>query len=94
LAVFDGMVFEVGHLTLAPGDGLFMFTDGVTEAFNPEGAMYGDKALEALLTKHINSPVDIVPGVIQAAVNAFEAGGPQTDDITCLMARRTDVMNT
>lgn len=94
LAVFDGMVFEVGHLTLAPGDGLFMFTDGVTEAFNPEGAMYGDKALEALLTKHINSPVDIVPGVIQAAVNAFEAGGPQTDDITCLMARRTDAMNT
>ena len=94
LAVFDGMVFEVGHLTLAPGDGLFMFTDGVTEAFNPEGAMYGDKALEALLSEHINSPVDIVPGVIQAAVNAFEAGGPQTDDITCLMARRTDVMNT
>ena len=94
LAVFEGMAFEVGHLTLAPGDGLFMFTDGVTEAFNPEGAMYGDWALEALLSEHINSPVDIVPGVIQGAVKAFEAGGPLTDDITCLMARRTDVMNT
>lgn len=89
LAVFEGMDFELGHLTLAPGDGLFMYTDGVTEAFNPDGEMFETDRLEALLTAHMGSPVDDVPAAIQAAVKAFEAGGPQTDDITCLMARRT-----
>ena len=87
LAVFEGMDFELGHLTLAPGDGLFMFTDGVTEAFDPEGQMFESERLEALLLTHMHSPVDEVPGAIQAAVKAFEGGGPQTDDITCLMAR-------
>lgn len=92
LAVFEDMDFELGHLTLAPGDGFFMYTDGVTEAFNPEGEMFEAARLEALLLAHLTSPVDDVPIAIQAAVKAFEAGGPQTDDITCLMARRTDMM--
>jgi sigma-B regulation protein RsbU (phosphoserine phosphatase) len=87
LAVFDGMDFEVGHLLLEPGDGFFMYTDGVTEAFNPQGDMYGTDRLESLLVQLSTLPVDQVPGRIEADVKVFEAGGPQSDDVTCLMAR-------
>lgn len=87
LAVMDGIEYEEASLVLGPGDGLFMYTDGVTEAFDPQAQMFGEERLETLLREIHAMSVTEFPGQVQAAVHAFEAGGPQTDDITCLMAR-------
>lgn len=87
LAILEDAEFAEAHLRFGPGDGLFMFSDGVTEAFDPQAQMFGEERLEALLVQLREHPVDEVPGRVQAEVKRFEAGGPQSDDITCLMAR-------
>jgi serine phosphatase RsbU (regulator of sigma subunit) len=87
LAVMEGLEYSEKTLVLAPGDGLFLFTDGVTEAFDPARVMFGERRLEALLTDLQGLPTTELPNRIIAEVKTFEAGGPQTDDITCLLAR-------
>jgi serine phosphatase RsbU (regulator of sigma subunit) len=87
LAIMEGLDYGDGALVLAPGDGLFIYTDGVTEAFDPVREMFGQARLEALLAQFHALPVAELPNRIIAEVKAFEAGGPQTDDITCLLAR-------
>ena len=87
LAVMDGLEFKEGSLTLAPGDGLFLYTDGITEASAPGDELYGDARLMAALREIGTLPVREIPARMVALIKEFEAGGAQADDITCLMAR-------
>ncbi len=68
---------------LAPGDVLFCFTDGVTEARSRDGALFGEERLRALLAKPGRRAEQIVAEVL-AAVDAFSAGAEPADDITVL----------
>ncbi len=87
LAVMDGLEFKEGSLTLAPGDGLFLYTDGITEACAPSEVLYGDARLITALQEIGTLPVREIPARMVALIKEFEAGGAQADDITCLMAR-------
>ena len=87
LAVMENIEFEQARLVLGPGDGIFMFTDGVTESFDPQGQMFGDGRLKALLSNLRDCPLEDMPSRVEAEVDAFEAGGPRSDDITCLITR-------
>jgi sigma-B regulation protein RsbU (phosphoserine phosphatase) len=76
--------YRTKAVELAPGDLLFVFTDGITEAFAPDGEQFGETRLETLLEdRRGNSPEALVKDVV-AAVDAFAAGREQSDDITCL----------
>jgi sigma-B regulation protein RsbU (phosphoserine phosphatase) len=86
LAIMEGNDYAEHRMTLAPGDALFMYTDGITEAFDPQQQMFGEERLEPLLKQLHALPRREFPQRVVAAVNEFEAGGPQTDDITCLIA--------
>ncbi len=77
--------------TLAPGDLLLVFTDGVTEAANPAGEEFGEARLERILRERAGSSVESLCESIVEAVHAFEAGLPQLDDITVVAARATRV---
>ena len=84
LGVVEGFEFPSRKVTLAAGDLLFMFTDGVTEAAKIDGSLYGDDRLEALfggLAK--DRPAGVIDTVV-ADVREFENGAPQADDITCV----------
>lgn len=83
LAAFPGLAFEADRCTLAPGDGLLLYTDGVTEAQNAAGGLFGEAALVATLADAGAQPVQ----PIVAAVRRFEAGAAQADDITCVWLR-------
>lgn len=88
LGVIGGMPYTNNSVTLQKGDSLVMFTDGVTEAFNPKGEQYGESRLEPLLcTLAGKSSKDIVDG-INNAVSEFAAEEPQSDDITILTITR------
>ncbi|MEO7031156.1 MAG: PP2C family protein-serine/threonine phosphatase [Herbaspirillum sp.] len=87
LAVMNGVVFREGSLTLEPGDGLFLYTDGITEACGPGNLLYGDQRLVTALHQLRTLPVREIPAKMVALIKEFEAGGAQADDITCLMAR-------
>jgi sigma-B regulation protein RsbU (phosphoserine phosphatase) len=86
LAVMEGLPYENRQLMMAPGDSLFLFTDGVTEAFDPQQQLYGEARLEDLLRSMQKLPPEEVPDAVIAEIKKFEAGGPQSDDITCLIA--------
>ncbi|OYX68671.1 MAG: hypothetical protein B7Y95_19885 [Rhizobiales bacterium 32-66-11] len=88
VAVMEGFVYVQHEMQLAPGDTLFLFTDGVTEAFDVDDEPYGEGRLESLLSQGVNTGhVPEVAERVLASIHAFERGAPQADDITCLTLR-------
>ena len=78
------MPYYVEETALRPGDLLFLFSDGITEAFDPSGNEFGVGRLEAALAAgRGNLAAEVVAGVL-AATREFAAGAEQSDDITCL----------
>lgn len=81
------MPYRIEEIILRPGDALFLFTDGITEAFDPTGEEFGTARLEAALeTGRGRSARELIGGVLRAT-EAFAAGAEQSDDITCLALR-------
>ena len=69
---------------LEPGDKIFQYTDGVTEATNVHNELYGMDRLEEILNKvKCGTPHEILPA-IKADVDEFVGEAPQFDDITML----------
>jgi len=87
LAVVPDFDFQEGRLTLEPGDGLFLYTDGVTEAMDSREQLYGDARLILTLRTLRLLPVRDIPGRMVELIKEYETGVAQADDITCLMAR-------
>ncbi|MBD5139791.1 MAG: SpoIIE family protein phosphatase [Ruminococcus sp.] len=84
LAGFDEMTYKSGELKLAPGDRLFLFTDGVTEATNAKEELYGmDRLCEVLCANAEKKPRELLQTVKQA-VDGFVGEAEQFDDITML----------
>ncbi len=76
--------FSVAKLQLQKGDTLFMYTDGVTEAFNTKRKEYQSKRLHAALQRFIGAnPREICEGVSKS-ITEFTEGAPQSDDITMI----------
>ena len=80
------------ELTLRPGDAIFVYTDGVPEANNAAGEMYGMDRLEAALNRTAGQSPEGILRVVRSDVDAFVDGAKQFDDLTmlCLEYRGTD----
>ena len=88
LAVDPDAPFAEGELRLAPGDTLFLYTDGVTEALDAHGRLFGDAAMLATLAAlPQDAPAEVYPRQVVAALEAFAGEEPQADDITCVALR-------
>lgn len=79
--------YEIENNRLAPGDILFAYTDGVTEARAPNRSFFGVDRLEELLSRPYPSAAALLDSV-KEAVYAFIGGGPQADDVTMVAVRR------
>ena len=87
LGVDESFCYQAKQVLLAPGDALFLFTDGITEAMNADRELFAEARLENLLEALRQRPLEqIVAGVLKA-VEAFADGTPQADDITMLMLK-------
>ena len=76
--------YETGRLQLAPGEMIFLFTDGVTEAMNPEQRFYTERRLrDALRGCGGCAPKEAV-ALVLGSVGEFTSGAPQSDDITTM----------
>jgi len=84
LGVFGEQSYEPGRIQLVPGDRVVLFTDGVTEACNPDGEEFGEARLLALLEEHRALPASAIQEKIVAAISEFSAGH-RTDDATLLV---------
>ncbi len=87
LGMFDGMHHDEQRTPVAPGDLLFFYTDGIVEAFDPQGEQYGTERLEELLATVKRSGVDAVLARVDDAVRAFRAGTEPSDDATMMVLR-------
>ena len=84
LAGMEDVRFRAGSLTLEPGDKLFQYTDGVTEATNAHDELYGMQRLTAALTANSGRTAQEILPAIRADIDAFVGDAPQFDDITML----------
>lgn len=82
IGMFDFAEFQAGAAQLEPGDLLVLYSDGVTEAVNPTGDMFGDQRLRDTLKNFKGDSAQDLLEVVLAAVRAFTAGFAQADDIT------------
>ncbi|MDD2854719.1 MAG: SpoIIE family protein phosphatase [Desulfuromonadaceae bacterium] len=79
--------YETERITMKPGDTLFLYTDGVTEAKNPQSELYGETRLHNALDI---GPRDLLSDMIhniREDVTAHANGAPQSDDVTLLAIR-------
>jgi sigma-B regulation protein RsbU (phosphoserine phosphatase) len=84
LAGMEGMKYRAGSMMLEPGDKIFQYTDGVTEATNANNELYGMDRLGAILNKFKEgTPHEILPAV-KHDIDEFVGTAPQFDDITML----------
>jgi sigma-B regulation protein RsbU (phosphoserine phosphatase) len=85
LAGMEGMRYKDYEETLAPGDRIFLYTDGVTEALNRARELYSDpRLLKTLNTPGAERNIKELIGYIKADIDRFSDGEPQADDITML----------
>ena len=84
LAGMEDMQYKAGSIMMQPGDKIFQYTDGVTEATNPENELFGMERLSDSLNRvKDKEPKDIITSVKQD-IDAFVGNAPQFDDITML----------
>ncbi len=84
LGLLDGAEYTVNRRTLAPGDSLVLYTDGVHEAQNAADEFFGAERLRAATVKGRADGTPGLTGSILTAVRAFAGEAPQSDDITIL----------
>jgi sigma-B regulation protein RsbU (phosphoserine phosphatase) len=79
-----GLEFERADLTLQSGDALILYSDGVTEAFNPQDECYGNDRLLADTNGFSGQSASVITAGLLQKVRAFTSGAPQSDDIAIL----------
>ncbi|MBN1345577.1 MAG: SpoIIE family protein phosphatase [Phycisphaerae bacterium] len=84
LAAFEKAVYPRHTMTLAPGDTILLYTDGVTEALSDRDELFSDRRLaEGVGALSWRSPKELIGGILDE-VRRFSRGVPQSDDITML----------
>lgn len=86
IGLFPEWQVQLDTHTLAPGDQLLLYTDGVIEARNPAGEEFGTERMLEVVRAHTDHPVGEAVTAVHDAVRAF-CGGPAEDDVTVLLAR-------
>jgi sigma-B regulation protein RsbU (phosphoserine phosphatase) len=88
VGVFADGEYQSQQVKLAVGESLILYSDGLSEAFNPNAVQYGIERLEALVHRQqVMGPRNLLTSVLQD-VNSFRAGAPRTDDLTVMILRR------
>ena len=89
LAGMEGIRYRVNTVQLKPGDLLYLYTDGVTEATDAGNNLYGEVRLEAVLQQKNVGDVETICRQVKENVDNFVGDAPQFDDITMLALKYT-----
>ena len=87
LGIQQDVSYAYGEVTLASGDWLIIFTDGLVEAVNHTGEEYGEQRMMAVLNGNVGMAPDLLLDRMIFDVNAFVGTTPQHDDITCMLIK-------
>jgi len=89
LGIIEDLPMEDRTITLERNDFLLLYTDGLTEAFSPEGETYSEERLQQVLESTEMTTVRGVLDVLEASVRRFMGPLPPADDLTMLGVKRT-----
>ena len=87
LGVEEDFVYQSGRIVLKQGETIFLYTDGVTEAMNPEEELFSDERLKQTLARLRESDIKEIVHGVQSEIETFSTGTTQSDDITMLTLR-------
>ena len=87
LGILPGIPYAEERFTLAPGQGLTLYTDGITEAKNSQGDLFGMDRLMTELNKPLEGP-EVLVNTISDTVDKFSVNQGRSDDITLLSIMR------
>ena len=85
LGAVEGFEYQSEQLTLTPGDALYLYTDGVSEAEDIHGEFFGKQRIEESLNELPYLPSELVVASMLKKVNDFQAGKDAADDI-CMVS--------
>ncbi len=88
LGAIENFNFGEGNTGLEPGEILLLYSDGVTEAFNPEGEQFGLERLKKVIEKCREYCSEDILSEVVSAIRDFADGREQSDDITLIIIRR------
>ncbi|MEE0879698.1 MAG: SpoIIE family protein phosphatase [Treponemataceae bacterium] len=91
LAGMDMVKYKEQELQLQPGDKIYLYTDGVTEAHNSQNELFGEERLLESLNSTKGMSVEEICKKVKKDVDAFVADGEQFDDITMLCVRLNEI---
>jgi sigma-B regulation protein RsbU (phosphoserine phosphatase) len=83
LGILPGTSYEEAVVRLGAGDAILFYTDGITEAMNEAGELYGEERLDRLVASHAGDAAALIERVL-ADVRTFEGVRPAADDRTLL----------
>ena len=89
LGMFDFASYQARSLHLDKGDTLVVYSDGLTDAENPEREMFGEKSLLEIIRQEAPSGSRAVEQKLLKAIEDFTQGIPQTDDITFVVVEKS-----
>jgi sigma-B regulation protein RsbU (phosphoserine phosphatase) len=87
LGLFSNVTYDEISVTTQPGDAIVFVSDGILDAENAQGEMYGDDRLAHLLCAHREYPAQEIADEILADVTRFQAGHDRFDDETIIVLR-------
>jgi sigma-B regulation protein RsbU (phosphoserine phosphatase) len=88
IGILPDSPFRSASTTLARGATLFLYTDGLNEAVNPEDEELGNERLQELIVGAAGAPAGLMAAQVLDAVTTFEAGTHASDDKTVVVVRR------
>ena len=88
VGAFPSINYEAARLQLNKGDVLLAYSDGLTEAENPQGEMLGEERVKAIIRAEAPAGSKNLKGKLLEAIQNFTMGRSQTDDITIVIVER------
>jgi NarL family two-component system response regulator LiaR len=88
VGIFEDTTWQRGTVQLMPGDVLVLYTDGVTDAQNQQGASLGRERLLEIAQANLRRPAQAMLEALIAGVHEFAGNGPQFDDIALVVVAR------
>ncbi len=85
LGILDEANYQETHLQMAPGDRIVFYTDGIVEAMNKKGEMYGFERLHDIVKSSQADTAEALMADIVDSVGEFAGGAPQHDDLTIIV---------
>ncbi|MBO0800840.1 MAG: serine/threonine-protein phosphatase, partial [Blastocatellia bacterium] len=87
IGLLENCVYEHSTIELRSGDVLVAYTDGLSDARNPEGEEFGEDRLVQMIVDHAELPVHEMRDRIFSNIHSWQRGEPQFDDMTMVIVK-------